>query len=207
MKKGILLSIVFILIVSLCTFVNAYSTSNYSFDVPSTWKELGGAGIFRDSSGNSVNVQVSKFTGDAGNPYTEEMLNEIVDEIKNDDDSSFKCKSIDTKEITTCTKNNYKCFHIIANYEMSYADYYCNQYGIVSGNEFYVITLSAEEKEEFESSEMKNIVDSFTIKNYQEPKSGPSILTWTLIGAGVGAVIGGLTYFLGRNKNNSSLNG
>ena len=236
MKKSILLTLVFILVVSLCTLANAYSTNNYSFDVPSTWSSAGQAGVYKNSEGNGVNVQITKFAGDAGNPYTEENLKVLVNTVENDLDtyrdelaaslkqtyglrvtdaqikqyvSSFRCKSVDLSEITTCSKNNYKCFHIVANYELKDYSYYCNQYSIVSGNEIYTLTLSAEDKDDFDTEEMKSVVDSFTIKNYQEPKGGSSILMWTLIGAGIGAVVGVIVYFLNKNKNKSDngLNG
>ncbi len=225
MKKSILISIVFVLLLSLCNYANAYSTSQYSIDIPSTWTTTV-ENVFSKSNGDSVNVQITSFTGNANNPYTEEMLDQLVNEIYNNVDNykdemkeqlkqtygsymtdseidkyvdSFKCNSVDLKEITTCTKNNYKCFHIISNYTMSDYSYYSEQYSITSGNNVYTLTLSSSDKSGLETSEMRDIVNSFTINNYKEPTG--STLSPTMIGIICGACVGAVVGVVIRKKN------
>lgn len=228
MKKILSVLTIFLMLVSLCTFANAYSTSQYSIDIPSTWKQ-NAANSFMGSGKNSANIQITKSTYGMGNPYTQDNLNKLVNELHNNVDaykndmvnslkqtygtymseqkireyvSTFKCNSVDVSEITTCTKNNYKCFHIIANYEMADYSYYCNQYSIISGNYVFTLTVSASDKTDFDKEEMKGIVDSFTINNYQAPSELPfsPIVMGALIGAAVGAVIGVVNYFRNKKK-------
>lgn len=229
MKKSLISLIIFMLIASLCGFVNAYSTSQFSIDIPETWKS-NSTNSFVDGKGNNVNIQITNETFGKGNPYTEKNLNQLVDEIYNNVDSykdemvqslkqtygaylteneireyvsSFKCNSIDLKEITTCTKNNYKCFHIIANYSMSDYSYYCNQYCIVSDKTIFTLSVSADDKKDFEeNAELKGIVDSFTINNYKEPSDSflNSTTIGILVGACVGAIVGLISYVKNKNK-------
>lgn len=228
MKKSILITIVFMLILSICSMVNAYSTSKYSIDMPSTYYQVT-EGTFSNINGNSINVQIRE--GDfSGDPYTQENLDRLADEMSNNLDAykeqmaaslkesyssyytdeeireyvdSFRCRSIDTKEISTITKNNYKCFHLVANYELGDYSYYCKQYLIMSGNEIYAITISAQNKLDLDNSDVREAVDSFTITNYKEPNSGnfDNIIKYIGIGAGCGAVAGILSYVFNKNKN------
>ncbi|MBR3255458.1 MAG: hypothetical protein IKF97_04495 [Clostridia bacterium] len=231
MKKSILISLVFITILSLCGMVNAYSTSKYSIDMPSTYY-LVTEGTFADKDGKSINVQISK--GDSnGDPYTQENLDRLVNEMYNNVDAykeqisaslkesygsyytdeeikeyvdSFKCKSVDTKEITTVSKNKYKCFHLVANYEMADYSYYCRQYSIMSGNDIYTITVSAQDKLDLDSQVIEDALDSFTITNYEEPKATNTgdIFKYIGIGAGCGALAGLISYFASKKKKDNN---
>lgn len=233
MKKSLIVSTIFILLLSLCSFANAYSTSQYSIDIPKSWK-MDTTGSFVNEDGNSVNVQITKSEWSLGDPYTQANLDQLVKELYTNVDAykeemvqtfkesygtylseseireyvdSFKCNSVDLSEITTCTKNNYKCFHIIANYSMDDYSYYCNQYAIASGTEIYTVTVSAEEKEDFNDIELKKIVDSFTINNYKEPSGStlsPAVIGG-IVGAAVGAGVGIAAYIKNKNKNRTDL--
>ena len=230
MKKSIFITIVLVMILSLCGVVNAYSTSKYSIDIPSTYENITD-GQFNDENGNGINIQVSEFNN-SGDPYTQENLDKLVNEIYNNIDvyreeisaslketygsyysdeyiknyvESFKCNSIDLKEITNVSKNNYKCFHIIANYQMADYSYYCDQYQIVSGNEIYTITISAKEKADLENEDMKKALESFAISNYSAPNTnGNNTIKYIAIGAACGAVAGLLSYFFNKSKKNKN---
>lgn len=232
MKKNIVISIVFILILSLCNIANAYSTSLFSIDIPESW-ESDATDSFVNENGDNVNVQVTTSAFGTGNPYTQANLDMLVDEIYNNMDSyrdeiakslkesygeyiseseikeyvdSFKCDSVDLSEITTCTKNNYKCFHLISKYSMEDYSYYCNQYSIVSENNIFTLTVSTEEKEDFENSELKGIVDSFTINNYKEPKdSGLSATTIGIIAGACASAVVGIVSYTKNKKNDNNL--
>lgn len=224
MKKSIFISIVVLLILSIATSVSAYSTSDYTVDLPDNFEEVSTA-VFTAENGNGFNVQTTPYDEKAGDPYTEKMLNDLEKEIYSGIEkqkseikkqmkltygssvtdaeieeyiSSFKCNSIDVKEITKCTKNNYKCFHLVSNYTMGDYDYYCDQYSIVSGNKIYTLTLSAQDKKDFENEDMKGIINSFTIKNYKEPKN---TMSPTLIGAITGGIVGIVLAIVSAIKN------
>ena len=227
MKKSIIISLVFITIFSLCGMVNAYSTSKYSIDMPSTYV-LVTEGTFSDVDGNSINIQVSQGES-SGDPYTQENLDRLVNEMYNNVDAykeqikaslketygnyytedqikeyvdSFKCKSVDTKEITTVSKNNYKCFQLVANYEMADYSYYCRQYSIMSGSDIYTITVSAQDKLDLFTQVVEDALNSFTISNYEEPKatSTADIFKYIGIGVGCGALAGVLSYVFNKKR-------
>lgn len=196
MKRVMAIATIFILIFSIFSNVCAYSTAQFSIDIPSTYTKVG-LNSFTNTNGNNVNIQVTTTNYSGKDPYTEQNLNDLVDEIyKQIEDSkdqlvaeakkqygsqltdeelagyvsSFKCNYIDTKEITKFSKNEYKCFHIIGNFTMGDLTYFANQYSVISGNNVYTVTVSGQEKEEFETDEIKNMIESFTIKNFQGVK-------------------------------------
>ena len=232
MKKIFLNCLLFIFIISLMENVNAYSTSQYSINIPSTYRKAT-EGSFTKENGNNVNVQVVSFTGSSSNAFTEEGLNKLTNNINSEIDNvriemkktikerygeylsdseideyvkSFKCESIDKKEITTATKNNYKCYHIIASYSAGDYKYYAEQYSFISNNNVYTLTASVGEKSDLQSSEVRNIINSFTISNYKNPEQSSFFsdkLLGKMIAAGIVALIcGGIKVISDRNKRN-----
>ena len=216
MKKSIIISVVLLLIISIATTVNAYSTGEFEIDIPESFEQAG-VNVYADEGGRSFNITTVPFDEKGGDPYNQATLDKLVNELYTNLDSqkedikkelkstygssisdkdlneyvnSFKCNSIDVKEITKCTKNNYKCFHLLSNYSMGEGGYYCDQYAIVSGNKIYTLTMSSEDKDDFNSDDFKSILNSFTIKNYKEPKStmSPRLIV-AIIGAGVAGVL------------------
>ncbi len=232
MKKIFCVFLLFIFIFSLVGNVNAYSTSQYSIDIPSTYRKAT-EGSFTKENGNNVNVQVVPFTGSSSNAFTEEGLNKLTNNINSEIDNvrtemkktikerygeylsdseideyvkSFKCESIDKKEITTATKNNYKCYHIIASYSAGDYKYYAEQYSFISNNNVYTLTASVGEKSDLQSAEVRNIINSFTISNYKNPEQSSFFsdkLLSKMIAAGIVALIcGGIKVISDRNKRN-----
>lgn len=214
----------------ICSRVEAYSTSKYSIDIPSTYKKAT-EGSFTKANGSNVNVQITPFLGSSINAFTEEELNNLTrninsgiddlrDEMKKNikerygeylSDSEineyvkfFKCNSIDKKEITTATKNNYKCYHIIANYLVGDYNYYAEQYSFISNNNVYTLTACVEEKSYLQSSEIRNIVNSFTITNYKDPEKSFLFSSdiWTkIIATVIVATIGvAIKHFVDKGK-------
>lgn len=203
MKKIISVLIVFILILSVCNFVNAYSTSKYSVDVPSTFTEVM-EGSFTSNDGANFNVQITSYAGSETDPFTISNLNDLVNGLKNQIgklNSTIKFKNLEIKEITTVTKNNYKCFHIQYTYELAGSEYWCEQYSLLSGKDIFTLTSTASTTIKLHSSEMKGIVDSFTVTNYQG-KTGTSSPS-SLIG---GNTTSSSSNSLLRNNTNSSSN-
>lgn len=232
MKKIFCGFLLFIVIFSLIGNVNAYSTSQYSIDIPSTYRKAT-EGSFTKENGNNVNVQVVPFSGSSSNVFTEEGLNKLTNNINSEIDNvrtemkktikerygeylsdseideyvkSFKCESIDKKEITTATKNNYKCYHIIASYSAGDYKYYAEQYSFISNNNVYTLTASVGEKSDLQSAEVRNIINSFTISNYKNPEQSSFFsdkLLSKIIATGIVALIcGGIKAISDKNKRN-----
>ena len=232
MKKIICSFLLFIFIFNIVGSVNAYSTSQYSIDIPYTYRKAT-EGSFTKENGNNVNVQVVPFSGSSSNAFTEEGLNRLTKNINSEIDNvrtemkktikerygeylsdneideyvkSFKCDSIDKKEITTATKNNYKCYHIIASYSAGDYKYYAEQYSFISNNNVYTLTASVGEKSDLQSLEVRNIINSFTISNYKDPEKSSFFsdkLLSKMIAAGIVALIcGGIKAISDKNKRN-----
>lgn len=227
LKSKVLLffSIIFIFFI-IPYSVNAYSTTQYSIDIPSTYVQVS-ENSFTDEYGRNINVQIVPFSGSGkGSPYTEEGLNKLTDNLINgldkykedakkllieknekyetnltDDQideyiNSFKCISIEKKEITTFSKNEYKCFHIIAHFSMGGIDYYANQYTLVSGNSIFTLTASSGDINDFNNYEISKAINSFTIKDFEpyteEETLGEKMFVAffsSLIFCGIGALI------------------
>lgn len=193
MKKSVLISVILLLVVSIATSVNAYSTSEYSIDVPSSFKEYGTA-IYRMDNGNNFNVQVTSYDEKKdGYPYTQANLDNLVKQMEG---SGAKIKK---QEITTCTKNNYKCMHLMS----EIYGYICDQYAIVSGSKIYTITVAVSDEKDLEDADVKAIVNTFTLKDYKEPKQGMSpILIGAIVGAGIGVLLA-IVSVLKKKKENA----
>lgn len=228
MKKTSLISIIFVLIFGVFGEVFAYSTNQFSIDIPDNYIKVT-TNSFTNENGNNINIQIGSFSNTGkGELYTEENLNELVDEIyKNLEDqkenlkiemknqygayytdeqiseyvNSFKCNYIDTKEITTFGKENYKCFHIVGNFTMSDLTYFSSQYTVASGNNIYTLTISGDNKEFFETDEVKNIVSSFSINNFKEVKGKMSDTMQSVIIIIGCAIIGGVIGVITRKRN------
>lgn len=234
MKKIFCSFLFFIFIFNLIGSVNAYSTNQYSIDIPSAYRKAT-EGSFTKDNGNNVNVQVVPFTGSSSDAFTEEGLNKLTKNINSEIDNvrtemkktikerygeylsdseideyvkSFKCESIDKKEITTATSNNYKCYHIIASYSAGDYKYYAEQFTFVSNNNIYTLTASVGEKSDLQSSEVRNIINSFTISNYKDPEKSSFFsdkLLSKMFAAGIVALIcGGVKAISDRNKRNKT---
>jgi len=209
MKKVISIMIILVLFFISYGNVFAYSTSQFSMDIPSTYTKVG-LNSFTNENGNNVNIQITTTSYAGKDPYTEKNLNDLVDEIyKQIEDSkdelikeakrqygnqlteseiaeyvdSFKCNYIDVKEITEFSKNNYKCFHILGNFTMGDLTYFANQYSVISESNVYTVTFSGQSKEEFETEEFKSMLDSFTIKNFQGVKKNTATTSKTMTSA------------------------
>lgn len=211
MKKKLFIFLIFIIILSFYNTVNAYSTNEFSIDIANTYSEIS-EGVFLKENGDNINIVTSTFSGKSDNPYTEENLNDLVNELKKqinsnnenlireevkkqnseyglgiaEDDidnyaKSIKIDSINTKEITTVTPNNYKCFHIIANFSVANTSRYIEQYYIISGNNIFTISIATNDKNNLESNETKTMIDSFKIYNYKEPSKKGSFFSDELL--------------------------
>ena len=101
--------------------------------------------------------------------YSQELIDQYID--------SMKVESVDKKEIIKTTKNKYKCFHFVVTFSTENIDSSIGQvksygeiYIFVSNNTAYTLSIVTSDESELESSELKDIINSFTIDNYKEPK-------------------------------------
>ena len=192
-KRGILLFIIstlvfFILFIS---YSYAYTTSDYSIDIPPGFTKSGNS--FTDDNGNSFNVNVT-YVGNMDNfKYNKTNLNTIADALQeygenflittiqdyvrtNYADYYYEIRDqlnlldysydILDKDVVRFSDNNYKGFYIKT--RLGIEDYYsyAEQYCVFSNDYQYLLTISSTDNSYFNSSDAKNIVNSFTVKNF-----------------------------------------
>lgn len=106
------------------------------------------------------------------------MINEL---------SSVKIDPNVETDIVKFTDNNYDAFCF--NYKTTLDDKngYCSQYYCISNNIIYIISISTNREEFLQSSEIKNILNSFTFKNFKPIKLEFTFMTCLAI----------LTFFIG----------
>lgn len=196
MQKKII--ILLISVVMFCTNIClGYSTDQYNITMPSSYS-LMSDNAFMNTNGNSISISVMQTEPPRGFKYTEKYLNMISDEIlstetenlKNvlkesieqveneygislsDDEitkivDSFKI-NLEDQEITTFTKNNYECFYFKYKGELNNVFIYGEQYVVVSNDYTYVVSIASQDKDYFDSTELKGIINSLSFTNYKE---------------------------------------
>ena len=188
-----IMSILMIFIITISTRVLGYKSNDFIVDIPQNFKATGIENVFVDEEENTITISSSEI---AYLPYTEENLDKIVNTLTKDLDSrreEIKDKiyieygnvlteeyiesyarnvniSVQKKEIATFGSDNYKCFHYIVNVDMIENKYYAECYQTYSGGKTYTITISSNKNDFFESDEIKNVINSCKIENYQEPQ-------------------------------------
>ena len=217
---------------SLALNASAYSNDYYSLDVhPSFSQDIEGS--FTDSHGRNINIQITPVSSSySGKLYTEENLDLIVKEMLagfesvkedliaestqqwkkrgytekeiNEIFNNYKIDEFITKEITTFTKNEYQCFHLI--YQCSYWDYkiYQEIYQVHSKDSIITLTTSVDSLSDLNSDTIQNMINSFTI-NYYQPYAEESfwvgLMSKVIVAAGVGGLYGTIAVFVSRRKN------
>lgn len=220
MKKIFILSTVIICVaLGFCNEVEAYYTSEYEIDIPSTYTNES-ENSFTNEDGSNINIGVEKYNYSIiGNPYTEKELNKFVDAFYSDIDEyrakmkvmlkeetsqyglelseeqldeyvkTIKRNSIEEKEICFFTKNNYQGFHVIVSYKIGEDDLYVEQYMFFSRNKAYTITISSSSFENLKSAENENIVNSFTINNFRDENGSNKYIMQIMIIPLLGTII------------------
>lgn len=225
-KIRIILSlvIIYILLISWHT-IYAYSNEYYSIYIPSSYTEIKD-NYFMDDNGLNINIIIDSHSY-KGEVYTNEHLNDFVDRFKSmsENDILSSLKSVDekyntnytneeleelsnsikiettsVKEISTFTKNNYKCFHYIL--KISFGDfyYYANQYCVFTKNNYFILTITGNDMDYFNNSEITKTINSFTIKNYQEVEKEESIWEKTYVSAISAMILAGISFIFNKKK-------
>lgn len=228
MKKIKIVSIILMVFVLFAHSVSAFSNDYYSIDIPTSYAQESENSFTDEYGRNINVQIVSFSGRGKGSPYTEEGLNKLADNYANEIESlkdeakkmliekntkyganlseeeineyvdSIEFLGVEKKEITTFSRNNYECFHLIVKVSMGGIITYSNQYSVASGNNIYTLTFSSDNLSDFNTYEITKAIDSFTIKNFQQPYTdGEESLGEKMFGAffstlifcGIGALI------------------
>lgn len=169
-----IIAILGIMVVSNSVF--AYSGDGFSIDIPETYRSAG-KNIWSKSYEVSFNIQVSE--NKKGEAATKSKLDNTIEQLK----KQFSSITVEKSEITEL--NGYKCMHIV----YKYAGMKVEQYAIPSKDKIFVLTLGAASEDYFSSDEAKNMLGSFKIDNYKEPKSGFGIVGIVIGLVVIGAIV------------------
>lgn len=217
--------IIFLLVFQSTTY--AYSNDYYSISIPSSYSKIAD-NFFMDQDGLNINVVVDshsyKYKGEV---YTEEHLNDLIDRFKaiteeemldvlkstynqygveykeeelKELSKSIKIETTGTKEITTFSKNNYKCFHFILKITLGEYSYYTNQYQVFARNNFFTLTITGNDLDYFKTQDIKNTINSFTIKNFQEVEQEESIWEKSLVSAISAMILCGISALISKKQ-------
>ena len=250
MIKKVAIFILMIIIFS-ATISLAYSGDKYEIQITDSFSsEINNymENYWGDDEGNSINVQISEIKSANEFQYSEDFLNALTEEIKNNIwkykaeikeqliqqyEAGFselnvsreeieevvnpivenvEYKEFLVKEVTKFTKNNYPCLHYISNLSLGEESVYTETYQLVSDKTAYTLTISSSDPSFFEKQEIKDMVNSFTIKDYKEyaftkKKSifNSPIIYYVIVGL-VGGTISALSKFIyekaSKKKNN-----
>ena len=178
--------------------INAYSTSDYSINILPGFSQSGNS--FSDNNGNSFNVNTSYVGYFEDLKYDKRNLDLIANalqeygknflistlhnyvrtnygkyyyEIQNHLNLLDYNYDILNKDIVKFSDNNYKGFYIKSQMSIEDLRWYAEQYCVYSNGYQYVLTLSSFDNSYFDSSEAKNIIDSFTIRNFNPIDTSP----------------------------------
>lgn len=114
------------------------------------------------------------------NAYPGILSNEDMEDIINPLLDSMKYEDFLISEVSTFTKNNYPCLHYRSN--LSFGDFstYADTYQLVSGTTMYTLTISSKDLAFLDSQEIKDAVNSFTIKNYEDYAFAPKTTNYLI---------------------------
>ena len=170
----LLIAIIFMLLVLFNSQTFAYSTNQYSINIPSNYINQGNGQFIRSTGMPSIIIETDINKSYEKLKYKKEYLEVFKDMFSTYEDDiaqyipsgyDYSFQIVDSK-ITTFTKNSYKCFYFKYKITIEYQTMYVKQYIVLSGNNvMYNLTLSGTD-EALNSAEVKDIVNSFTIKNY-----------------------------------------
>lgn len=194
--KKILFSIGFLMILICSCEVKAYSNKNFSIDIPSSYTKSTNGEFTASNEEHFIdiyiedieslynNVKYDKRNLDILMNYlsenAEELLQTELKKVLNAYYGNFltgyqinqfakKCEyNVINGEITKISKNNYKCFHITSSMYILNQNFYIEQFAIISGTQQYVITIISISPNVLEESQIKSIINSFTIKNFKD---------------------------------------
>ena len=221
-KRGFVLFIISILVFLILffnTYSYAYSTSDYSIDIPYSYTNQGDGSFIGATGQPYIFISTERNSSYEYWKYEKEYLkiledfiiqytnDELIKTIPSGYDYSFKV--IDSK-ITKFTDNNYNCFYFNFKFDIETYSIYLKFYVVLTAdNEMYSIILTGTD-EVLNSKEVQDIINSFEIKNYI-PKDNSTILSFDTIAAicaGVIILLVAILYIMKKrdDKKNIKLN-
>lgn len=144
-----------------CGKVLAYSEDGMSIDVPSSYKDMGDRTWMKGYT-SSFNIQIENNTKKEA--ASKKSLDDSVEELK----KQYAGLTVSKSEVTKL--NDYKCLYI----ESSYSGMKIVQYAIPTKEKIYVLTFAGT-GDVTGSEDVKEMLKSFKIDNYKEPKSGSAV--------------------------------
>ena len=194
MKKLIISLVIVLLIIPTFALAAQYSNDDYSIEVPDSFEQVL-ENSFSDEEGNNINIQINYYDSSEIVEYTEDFLNSILEEIKNNIEGyraeiknqmleqygesipetvidelveSLKYNDFLVKEITTFGADNYQCLHYISDVSMGDVNQYAETYQTYVDGTIYTVTISSADSTFFDREDIKSSVASFKIGNYEE---------------------------------------
>ncbi len=168
-----------------CGKVLAYSVDGMSIDIPSSYKEMGDNTWMKGYT-SSFNIQIED--NKKGVAASKSSLDDNVEELK----KQYAGLTVSKSEVTKL--NDYKCLYI----ESSYSGMKIVQYAIPTKDKVYVLTFAGT-GDVAGDEDNKEMLKSFKIENYKEPKSGSAV--GVILGIVVVAgIAGAVVYFTKKKK-------
>ena len=166
------LAFMLILLISYTLRVYAHSNNNYSIDIPEGYKRDGNNSWMKYSDSGeelvAIRVNIDQLDQDASNiEYTNDILDNYASILKTSLSSEFQDLTIQRKAITGLSNNNYKCYFVKCRQTTLYIkNLYSEMFLLFSGDKAYSLVFATYDKNYFNTTEYKNIRNSFTIKNF-----------------------------------------
>lgn len=168
---------IFSIIIIVATFLSSelialsYSENLYYIDLPDTFSEQR-SNLFVDENGNSITVYINPIKRlQEGVSEETKSIYDFDDPMNNIFPSAESIESefgkIDNYEITTFTKNNYKCLHFRFSAVINNVSEYIDVYRTYTNNSVFNIFIGSSDETFAKSESIKNVLNSFTIKNDQ----------------------------------------
>lgn len=205
-KRITCFAIIYFTLILLIQNCYSYSDGNYSIDVPNTYT-IYPNNYFQKETGENFNINLVSIANlDTQNfRYNQTNLNAIVEELEKQLQTTTYPYNIIEKEITKFSKNNYKCFHIITSVIVDQQVVYSEQYAIGSGEYIYILTITAGTQEYFDTEEVKKIVNSFTINDFNSIEGTSVFEKAVIVAISVIILLGGYNLII-YIKNKKKLN-
>lgn len=178
-----------------------YSNPDYSINIPSNYKNISNGHWLRQDSEVEILIQSVPIESTQHFKYNNQNLNSLVKSL-NESANQYENVRIDIldKSVQKFTKNKYKGFFIKSIYSLSGYNLYAIQYVVGSNNVMYMLTIESTNLGQLNSYEVKDIVDSFTISNFNSIED--TSLSDRLIVATLSVIIIEAVYnFIANRKN------
>jgi len=181
-----------------------YSNLNYSIDIPTNYENINNGHWLRQDREVAILIQSIPIENTQHFKYNNQNLNSLIKGL-NESVSQYANVKIDIleKSVQKFTKNKYKSFFIKSRYLLNGTNLYAIQYVVGSNSVMYMLTIESTNLEQLNSYEVEDIVDSFTISNFNSIED--TSLSDRVIAVTLSTMIGGVVYELIHYKKNKHI--